>query len=136
MPASPPSAADRTPMSAELVAGFLGALALAEERGAWDAVEAHLRVLVDEARIEETADEATRVRLAQVRERLAAAKAYEAVHGRGALLVKNHPFNLKLEDFRRHWAELEAFQQLVEARRHAHGRGMLCDRISAIASAA
>jgi hypothetical protein len=83
-----------SPMDPQHVADCLRALAFAEECGFWYGVRRWLqsRVFV---RVERFADEKTLHHLASVRERLAAAEEYERIHGKDALLVKEHPWNIR-----------------------------------------
>ena len=72
------------------------ALALAEERGSWHAVGRMLEGPVFDM-IRPVASAEVLAEIEACTARLAAARAYEAVHGRGALWKHDHWFNKKLE---------------------------------------
>jgi hypothetical protein len=85
------------PMEAEDIEGWMTSLEFAEECGDWDCIESWLnsRYLLW---IEKFADARLLARIAEWREKLAEARAHEAIHGKGSLYVKDHPFNVRMEE--------------------------------------
>lgn len=92
-------------------AAFLDAIALAEERGAWDAVRFFLG-WKEAIRLDASGGEPAQTYLRAVRERLADAEMYEANHGRGSLLKLDHPFNQRLDRM------MERMRESAKARWH------------------
>ena len=72
---------------------LLEILAGCEDRGAWDSVE----LFLDKSDFPQLIKSATPKLLAEIegyRRKLATAREYEKVHGRGSLYKRDHPFNI------------------------------------------
>lgn len=74
---------------------FVSAWATLEESGNWGALDLLLNGKGGE-RVERDSDEPLARRLAESRRRIADALDHERVHGRGSLLVADHPFNVEM----------------------------------------